>query len=126
MVLTTVSFSMEMTEILSLVPLVTKTYSSVATSELGLAPPTAGIPSTKAPTKLPVLVLAITSGFSGFATLIVKTENASGEFISPKPGIDMLSVSIPSIISLLPYANAGYFIALATTLSFVISRIILY
>ncbi len=75
-----------MTEILSLVPLVTKTNLSVATSEFGLAPPTAGIPSTMAPTKFPVLVLAITFGFSEFSRLMVKTEKASAEFISPNPG----------------------------------------
>ena len=75
---------------------------SVATIELGLDPPTAGISSTKAPTKWPVLILATTIGFDESSRSIANTEKASIAFGSPKPGINMVSFFIPSTISFEP------------------------
>ena len=52
-----------------------------------------------APTKCPVLIFETTLGSVESLRSIENTENASMAFISPKPGMDMVSFSIPFFIS---------------------------
>ena len=93
----TVPRSKSMAETQSLLPLETKTYRSLAARELGLAPPTAGIPSTISPTRKPVLTLWLMRG--GSSRAIRQTENASEALGSPRPGrgcrCDSRSPSLP-------------------------------
>ena len=103
----TASFSVSMTEMVSLLPLLTKTRSSVAATEFGLDPPTAGIPSTISPTSTPVLILAVTRGSAGSETSSSQTEKDSGTFGSPRPGTRYPSFSTPSLASLDPKAKGG-------------------
>ncbi len=98
---------MSITEILSLLPLLTKTYFSVATTELGLAPPTAGIPSISSPTRTPVFIFATTFGCVIFEISIVQTDKDSGTLGSPSPGISIVSFFIPLRASSELYAKGG-------------------
>ena len=112
MLLTTLFCFASITEMLSLLPLLTYTKLSVATMEFGLEPPTAEIPSTISPTNTPVLTLDTTSGFS-LLTSTPHTEKDSGALGSPRPANSSESFSIPSFISLEPYAEVGNFEAVS-------------
>src|SRR5664280_174449 len=97
--LTTESVLVSITVMLSLLPLLVKTQSEAATSELGLDPPTAGIPSTICPTRFPVFILAVTFGLLISSIEIAQTEKALSLFGSPRPGITRESVTIPFFIA---------------------------